>query len=435
MSSNLEGQLDEQISPGETLSAIKSEGSCQQALASLTGGGCGNTDMTDLQPEGLIRVEDQTLRCVVCNTMCDSAADLEVHQTSHWESSVFTCVKCRTSFSDEDSLRRHVEVKHKRGRGRPRKAEQCSTAERKAEQCSTAERKAEPHSTAETTRKASGRRKQHKCDICDASFTSSISLKHHLRQHSKKKGFVCSICNKGFGSSRQLHKHETSKHADAKQSEGGEQERHVENPFKCTICKAAFACEETYQTHVMTHTAEKTLKIKNDRLYMCSLCGLRFGALPQLQIHERKIHENQFKCDLCTMSFSKEVKLKGHMMKHTGETQFKCEVCNAAFAHNYSLVQHMRVHTGERPFECHICDARFAGRSNLRAHIRVHTGEKRAACSECGKEFARKSHLKKHMRIHSGEKPFKCTLCEASFTQKYGLTRHLRVHEALPDVH
>lgn len=77
-----------------------------------------------------------------------------------------------------------------------------------------------------------------------------------------------------------------------------------------------------------------------------------------------------------------------------------CEYCSVAFSNNGQLQGHIRSHTGERPFGCVDCGKAFTRNEELTRHKRIHSGEKPFACERCPKRFGRRDHLKKHMLTH-----------------------------------
>ncbi|KAI7810643.1 hypothetical protein IRJ41_004676 [Triplophysa rosa] len=107
-----------------------------------------------------------------------------------------------------------------------------------------------------------------------------------------------------------------------------------------------------------------------------------------------------------------------HSEKHKEEKMFLCELCGRNFVSSFSLKVHMRTHTGEKPFHCSQCDKCFRIKGYLVLHQRIHTGEKPHACPHCEMRFSRKTHLNRHMRLHSDERPYECSECGKTFKRE-----------------
>lgn len=228
--------------------------------------------------------------------------------------------------------------------------------------------------------------KPYSCDICNKTYLSKGSYKHHYRSHTAKKTFVCDVCNKKF-SIRKILKNHYRIHTG-------------EKPFECSVCNAKFSRSASLHRHRTTHTEVK-----------------------------------QYKCNICGKDFSRNDHLKKHYRTHTGVKIYKCEVCNKQFSQKENLVIHGFIHTGKKPYTCEVCNRSFSQGGHLNAHKLIHTGEKPYNCDVCNKKFPVREKLRRHYRIHTGEKPYECGVCERSFTELGNLKRHhSRVHDKeMPD--
>ncbi|KAJ9601259.1 hypothetical protein L9F63_000554 [Diploptera punctata] len=113
------------------------------------------------------------------------------------------------------------------------------------------------------------------------------------------------------------------------------------------------------------------------------------------------------------------------------EKQFKCFICSKSYTTKYNLTAHLNIHSNERSFKCLICCKSFARKAHLQEHSYIHNNEKPFKCLLCNMSFNRKYNLSQHSYIHSIEKPFKCLFCSRSFTNKYNLTAHSYMLEHL----
>ncbi|QQP31571.1 Oocyte zinc finger protein XlCOF22like [Caligus rogercresseyi] len=131
-------------------------------------------------------------------------------------------------------------------------------------------------------------------------------------------------------------------------------------------------------------------------------------------------------CDFCDKVFINKYHLQSHVVTHTGERSFECRKCAKSFGRKSTLRAHMTTHTKVSNFMCPLCDKACNDNNSLEEHIRMHTGEKPFVCSICSKSYARKSHLNVHYRVHTGERPFVCLNCRKDFTEKRFLNDHIQ---------
>lgn len=187
----------------------------------------------------------------------------------------------------------------------------------------------------------------HSCTECGDTFTSSSSVRVHMRRHTGERPYSCTKCGATFAQTSTLARHKFIHTG--------------ERPFACTECEQAFADVSSLRNHKLTHSGE--------RPFSCTVCGATFTLAGSLMIHERI---------------------------HTGERPFCCTECESTFTQASALQRHERTHTGERPFSCTECEATFADQSSLRNHKLIHTGERPHKCTECEAAFTISWNLKTH---------------------------------------
>ncbi|CAG2053416.1 unnamed protein product [Timema podura] len=165
----------------------------------------------------------------------------------------------------------------------------------------------------------------------------------------------------------------------------------------------------------------KMPKTKNERKFVCKVCGKSFRAFSH-RVEHMLIHINEkpFECAECFRSFRTKSSMRAHAMKHTGERPHACKTCGKRFQDHYYMAEHERIHSGSKPFQCSFCHRAFMRKKDLALHVKGHTGDKPYKCGHgtCDKAFAVKSRLHRHTKIHSGERPFACNLCDKTFVRR-----------------
>ena len=209
--------------------------------------------------------------------------------------------------------------------------------------------------------------------------------------------------------------------------------------FACETCDAKFPDVHRLKRHLICHMDVKP--------YCCPHCGQTFTATSTLNQHVNAVHLGLgFKCTEpgCDVEYTNKANLRIHIMsRHKNEKPYVCDVCGQKFVARKSLKNHEYTHNpGTKPknttrYQCEGCGKDYSTREALRKHIDIiHMGLQNFNCSYCGKAFGRLSTLNVHLLIHTGEKPFKCEVCGMGFKEKRNMLRHTeQTHGNVGDGH
>ena len=337
---------------------------------------------------------------------------------------LYTCSLCPRSFTQQNSLKIHMEIHTQE--------ELHLILKSKDQQDRIEVRPREPEY------------KLYSCSLCPRSFTQTNSLKIHMQIHTKVKpppipqdGEDGEKSEEGVVSSVIV----TPLYEQYEQTvrENIKSKPKTEKPCSCSICNKSFSKKEGLKKHIMRHRRKKQ--------FSCNFCLKPFLEKGNLKKHMR-VHtvEKPFTCHICNKLFSQSYEVKIHIRTHTGEKPYSCSHCKKSFAHSSSLRKHIRGQGDQKPYPClllnkscfkkpytcSLCNTSFTQNCSLKTHMRLHTKEKPLKCDMCGQSFAVKSNLTRHMRSHIGEKPFICVICNKLFSRNSGMKNHMRTHTVNP---
>nr|XP_034838128.1 zinc finger protein 816-like [Maniola hyperantus] len=193
--------------------------------------------------------------------------------------------------------------------------------------------------------------------------------------------------------------------------------------LKCVVCALVFSKFKVLLEHMHTH-------YKN---YVCDVCD--YGCINRkvMKYHKLSHKTGSFGCSNCSKVFETRERLRSHMSavhKYMNMPN-KCGICNERFKSGPMKDKHMVAVHGMSPVirKCSACDKTFTSQNLLRLHTKkFHLMERRFQCTECEMTFFENTRLKYHMLKHTGKKDFQCEICLKWYTSKKVLKEHLRIH-------
>eukprot|EP00058_Branchiostoma_floridae_P002477 XP_002587965.1 hypothetical protein BRAFLDRAFT_87360 [Branchiostoma floridae] len=412
--------------------------------------------------------------CPECHHLFHKIHLLEQHLAEHLEYQPHLCTVCKTSYKEEEDLRRHLEELH-----HFKDLQKCLYCaeflptrfhmnahirllhEARRSWCHQCHKTITPfHSLATHRRLTHGERKL-RCEECGAMFKSMVSLKAHLLRHRGTNSCLCDYCGKRFNCKKELQGHVAKVHDPALK-------RHV-----CEICGhrtwiLSDLMDHKYRLHPdqisedekrksSLYRRQKNLTRRPTHRYTCQQCGKKYMSMLHLQRHTALHDGTAHNCNACGQKFLKEADFLRHLETH-GKT-FACGVCGKTFRKKQNCERHeLATCRGEKEFRftcsvcgkmtkflsqyakhvaqhcstgathaCPVCRETFPDMPAFRSHIDAHVakGETPWHCAVCNTYHEQQNRLLKHAKIHSDETPFLCPHCGKGFKD----VAHLQVHE------
>ncbi|XP_055305996.1 zinc finger protein 2-like isoform X2 [Sitodiplosis mosellana] len=228
----------------------------------------------------------------------------------------------------------------------------------------------------------------HECKICQNGATYSA---HGYQLHLKRHNTQCEVCDRRFNSAqlKRLHMRWYETHP----------------KFMCRICHYKSEDKSSYKEHLALHKGKAKMS--------CVFCDKTFSSLKMLRRHIQIVH--------------KQVRLESR-------SEHLCELCGKKYNAKWNLQLHKRfVHFEGGPVKCPKCPKMFKCQPYLDIHIKRHmTTGRSVACSQCDMKFKNKKYLRAHEKRHKEDtKTVKCPLCPAAYEHKFHLKEHIkRKHSA-----
>lgn len=200
------------------------------------------------------------------------------------------------------------------------------------------------------------------------------------------------------------------------------------------------------------------IPVTRKKILNCEKCNRLFDGPRSYTAHLKcckRADETQagelFACQICSVSFRRQLDLEAHTNMHEGNKPYECRVtCGERFYGKNQRYRHEKVcrknlgvekapvecsepESEQEPMElneCDRCHRRFDGRQSLVSHMvrcqNENESKKLHTCEICSTSFVNRMMLKAHINKHKGIKPYKCRkFCDKKF---YGTVHRYR-HE------
>ena len=140
----------------------------------------------------------------------------------------------------------------------------------------------------------------------------------------------------------------------------------------------------------LTKSSEKQAAKKKDDT--CELCGKRFSAKYNLEVHKR---QKKSTCDVCAQMFCSKGLLVIHKKSKHNQRNFKCDQCMREFDTRSNLKRHINSRT---PSRCDYCSVMFCNSVDLTRH--VYQEHKCKLCEICHNKY---ENIHQHVREVHGK--------------------------------
>ena len=277
----------------------------------------------------------------------------------------------------------------------------------------------------------------HKCDICENTFKSKLTLCTHERNCRLEKRAVKPLENlniiekhaeKFFDGGAVFHKKDFSLDSSPKK-----QIRQIHEVKKQVLCEICPFLQLSSTKEVMSHRRETHMKEKK---IGCPYCKQSVNVWGRLKLHIDAKHpqhaEKKFSCDKCPKSFIFETSCTIHKLR--AHNEIVCDICGAKFKKKQVLDNHMiaKHNTGEgAQFSCEKCEYSTISKCELAVHKKSnHDFGSHKKCPHCDYKTATNQKLNRHIdNNHSDKdtgKKHVCEKCEKSFMFESSLTDHVK---------
>lgn len=169
---------------------------------------------------------------------------------------------------------------------------------------------------------------QYKCDECDRTFLSRVSLQKHSKVHTNDFRYICDHCDRKFYAKSDLILHMYS-------------HKTTPLPFQCDECDKSFSAKFKLNQHMMTHQGRQTTIRRIVQSFYSDKNSFSF-VVAGVKSHA---------CQFCGKKFTRNSSLTIHLLTHSSmDTKYECNLCSKTFDRQRSYDRHMKIKHGKLTF-------------------------------------------------------------------------------------
>lgn len=254
-----------------------------------------------------------------CNVRLQKRHSLVEHMAYHSQSESLKCPICGKLYTKRDILQYHIKQMHGSETDRPY---QCDLCGKRYVRLQTLE----IHMRVHLSKEAKALRRVHKCEECDAKFSTIHNMRNHVKyKHRGIYSYFCTGCAKYYKTKLDYEIHRRNVHDD-------------DGPMRmqCHICSRWFSHEKALRVHIRdTHNP--------DTPFHCTICKHQTKSRQALRSHIKMKHEERkFRCEYCEKAFQTLRRLNEHITVHVGGTLYSCAFCEKTFNSNSNMYKHLK---------------------------------------------------------------------------------------------
>ena len=263
------------------------------------------------------------------------------------------------------------------------------------------------------------------CPYCGRQFSSSETMKAHIRGHTGDKAYYCNHCTFASAHIKSIRNHIQKVHNIVHPRRNDHHDTAstssvVQVPQPPRVVPASQIPKEIYLKYVgVNKTGPKKFPPR------------------------RNPRTGRFKCHFCTMESKQLYTVEIHTMRHTGERPYHCKLCEYKATRQWLVTQHLQTNhkhilaanegltlipkeTMEPPAPTAVkLPQSEIGADGIVVCRSAKTGM--YYCSECRKEFITSSQCREHINTHSGDKPYQCPFCDHRSAHGGAMRNHMKI--------
>ena len=304
----------------------------------------------------------KTFRCELCDFKSSLREEISKHRNECHPLNL-SCDYCPKKFRVQDRKDLHVESEHEKSNTREHKCHLCDLS----------------FSSLKNLRfhQNDRHKRYHMCSLCESLHTDKEKMRYHLMVvHEIGTNidflFVCPTCHSCHKTSQELSDHMVDKH-----------DMKLDHP--CNQCGKVLPSELILKHHKLEEHSFNPFKSDGEDLlnqkvvsedvkaFKCDFCDKRYKSSRTLDMHQKQEHKtapHNHKCDQCDYTTWEKAKLRKHFNEVHNKNPYKCSICKKVFETFNKCSKHKNEeHYKKKLFSCSVCKKECKAQIDLAEHM------------------------------------------------------------------